>query len=158
MFCFISLDAMMKYLLASYSLVQVTWARFFFATVIALLASAHNFRAIIHTRRSGSRRSARSSSMLTTGVFNAGIRTVPLATATTIMFFSPILVTVLSIPLLKEHVGLRRWIGVGGGLCSARSSWCSRVGRSGMRGALLLAHRSAPQCQLPDHHPQGTRV
>ena len=35
MFCFISLDAIMKHLMESYSLVQVTWARFFFATIVA---------------------------------------------------------------------------------------------------------------------------
>ena len=50
--------------------------------------------------------------MSTTGVFNAGIRTTPLATATTIMFLSPILVTLLSIPLLGEKVGIRRWAGI----------------------------------------------
>jgi drug/metabolite transporter (DMT)-like permease len=50
--------------------------------------------------------------MLTTGLFNAGIRTISLATATAIMFTSPILVTVLSIPLLGEQVGWRRWAGV----------------------------------------------
>jgi drug/metabolite transporter (DMT)-like permease len=56
---------------------------------------------------------------LTTGVFNAGVRLVPLATATTIMFLTPILVTALSVPLLKEHVGFRRWIGVGIGFLGA---------------------------------------
>ena len=38
MFCFISLDTIMKHLLESYSLVQVTWGRFYFATIIAGLA------------------------------------------------------------------------------------------------------------------------
>ena len=38
MFCFIALDTMMKYLMETYSLVQVTWARFFFASVVALVA------------------------------------------------------------------------------------------------------------------------
>jgi drug/metabolite transporter (DMT)-like permease len=35
------------------------------------------------------------------------------------MFLTPILVTALSVPLLKEHVGLRRWIGVGIGFLGA---------------------------------------
>ncbi len=50
--------------------------------------------------------------MSTTGMFNAGIRTTPLSTGTTIMFLNPILVTILSIPFLGEKVDLRRWIGV----------------------------------------------
>ena len=36
----------------------------------------------------------------------------PLTTAATIMFMSPVIVTALSIPLLGEKVGLRRWIGI----------------------------------------------
>ena len=52
-----------------------------------------------------------------------GVRIVPLATTTTIMFLSPILVTVLSVPVLKERVGPRRWIG---GCCSACWPSCRR--------------------------------
>eukprot|EP01030_Chromulinospumella_sphaerica_P030066 gene30066-30560_t len=50
--------------------------------------------------------------MATTGVFNAGIRTTPLATGTTIMFLNPVLVTIFAVPMLGEKVGLRRWMGV----------------------------------------------
>ncbi|MBM3520261.1 MAG: DMT family transporter, partial [Alphaproteobacteria bacterium] len=57
--------------------------------------------------------------MSTTGLFNAGIRVTPLATGTTIMFLSPLLVTVLSIPLLGEKVGPRRWFGVAAGFIGA---------------------------------------
>ena len=57
--------------------------------------------------------------MLTTGLFNAGIKFVPLATATTIMFLSPIITTVLSVFILKEHVGIRRWAGVAMGFAGA---------------------------------------
>ena len=39
MFCFITLDAIMKHLMESYSLVQVTWARFFFASIVAIAAA-----------------------------------------------------------------------------------------------------------------------
>jgi drug/metabolite transporter (DMT)-like permease len=76
----------------------------------------------------------------TTGVFNAGVRLIPLATATTIMFLSPILVTILSIPLLKEHVGPRRWLGVGIGFIGALivvRPWQTHLGVF-EHGALLL--------------------
>jgi drug/metabolite transporter (DMT)-like permease len=39
-----------------------------------------------------------------------------MAQATTISFLSPLLVTILSIPLLGEIVGIRRWAAVGAGL------------------------------------------
>jgi drug/metabolite transporter (DMT)-like permease len=48
----------------------------------------------------------------TTALFFTGLRTTALSTATVIMFLSPILVTLLAIPLLGEKVGVRRLIGV----------------------------------------------
>ncbi len=45
-------------------------------------------------------------------VFMAGLDALPIADATAINFVSPLVVTALSIPLLSEKVGLRRWIAV----------------------------------------------
>jgi drug/metabolite transporter (DMT)-like permease len=112
MVCFIALDAMMKYNLQTYSLVQVTWGRFFFASLAAIVVCGRNLQnlAISHAPRKQIIRSI--FLMATTGLFNAGIVSVPLATGTTIMFMSPILVTLLSIVILGEHVGIRRWSGI----------------------------------------------
>lgn len=142
MFCFISLDAIMKYLMESYPLLQVTWGRFFFATIIAIIVCGRRLPvlAISYAPRLQTTRSVLL--MTTTGLFNAGIRTVPLAAATTIMFLSPILVTVLSIPLLKEKVGLRRWAGVLVGFIGAIvvvRPWESNLGGLGTGALFLLA-------------------
>ena len=112
MFCFIALDAIMKHLMESLSLVQVTWARFFFATIIAGLACGPRIRSLAVSRHPKQQMLRSLFLMSTTAFFNAGIRTTPLATGTTIMFLNPILVTILAIPLLGEKVGLRRWMGV----------------------------------------------
>ncbi|MCA3562618.1 MAG: DMT family transporter [Aestuariivirga sp.] len=112
MFCFIALDTMMKYLMETYSLVQVTWARFFFATVVAIVACGPRIGQLAISCHPKQQLLRSVFLMSTTGMFNAGIRTVPLATATTIMFLNPVLVTVLAIPLLGEKVGLQRWMGV----------------------------------------------
>ena len=84
MFCFITLDAIMKHLMESYSLVQVTWARFFFATIIAALACGRNLRRLAVSRHPKLQLLRSIFLMSTTGMFNAGIRTTPLATGTTI--------------------------------------------------------------------------
>lgn len=112
MFCFIALDAIMKHLMENYSLVQVTWGRFFFATVIAVIVCGPRLGALAVSRHPKLQLLRSVVLMSTTGLFNAGIRTTPLATGTTIMFLSPILITLLSIPMLGEKVGLKRWIGV----------------------------------------------
>ena len=119
MFCFISLDALMKHLMESYSLVQVTWARFFFATIVAAIACGPRLAALAVSRHPKQQLLRSVFLMSTTGMFNAGIRSTPLATATTIMFLTPILVTVMAIPLLGEKVGLRRWMGVACGFIGA---------------------------------------
>ncbi len=119
MFCFISLDAIMKYLLLTYPLVEVTWARFFFATAAASAIAGTDLATVLRSRAPQMQVGRSLLLMLTTGVFNAGVRLVPLATATSVMFMSPLLVTLLSIPLLKERVRMRRWIGVGVGFVGA---------------------------------------
>jgi drug/metabolite transporter (DMT)-like permease len=49
-------------------------------------------------------------------LFVYGIREMTMAQATTISFLSPLLITVLSIPLLGEIVGIRRWAAVLAGM------------------------------------------
>jgi drug/metabolite transporter (DMT)-like permease len=112
MFCFIFLDAIMKHAMETYSLVQVTWARFFFGTLVAVAACGPRIGKLALSRQPKLQLLRSTILMATTALFNAGIRTTPLATGTTIMFLSPILVTLLSIPLLGEKVKLRRWISI----------------------------------------------
>ena len=112
MFCFITLDAIMKFGLQTYSLVEVTWARFFFATVVAALVCGKRLPQLILSKAPKQQLLRSAFLMTTTGLFNAGLVHLPLATCTTIMFLSPILVTMLSNVVLGEHVGLRRWAGI----------------------------------------------
>ncbi len=119
MACFITLDAIMKYALESYSLVQVTWARFFFASIFAALLCGRRLIELARSSVPGVQLARSVLLMATTGLFNAGVSKLPLATATTIMFLSPILVTLLSIAVLGETVGLRRWFGIAMGFAGA---------------------------------------
>ncbi|MFS8064595.1 MAG: DMT family transporter [Luteimonas sp.] len=48
--------------------------------------------------------------------FVYALRSLPLSTAYSIFFIAPLLITALSVPLLGEHVGPRRWIAIGVGL------------------------------------------
>lgn len=112
MLCFITLDAIMKYALQTHSLVQVTWGRFFFATVFAAIICGRSLPQLIISKLPKLQVSRSILLMVTTTLFNAGIVYVPLATGTTIMFMSPIIVTLLSVVILREIVGIRRWMGI----------------------------------------------
>ncbi|MBI3674269.1 MAG: DMT family transporter [Rhizobiales bacterium] len=140
MFSFVSLDAMMKHLLQTYSLVEVTWGRFFFATIAAIILCGRRLPGLAVSKSPKLQVLRSLLLMSTTGLFNAGIRTTALATATTIMFTSPLLVTVLSVPFLGEKVGPRRWAGVAIGFLGALivvRPWERGLGASGL-GLLLL--------------------
>jgi len=137
MFCFISLDTTMKFLLAAYPLVEVSWPRFFFATFFAAAIAGPNLPDALRSRAPILQTARSLILMVTTGVFNAGVKLLPLATATAIMFTTPILVTVLSIPILKEEVGTRRWIGVALGFLGALIVVRPGLGGLGF-GALFL--------------------
>ena len=137
MFCFISLDTTIKFLLAAYPLVEVTWARFFFATFFAAAIAGPNLPDALRSRAPILQTARSLILMVTTGVFNAGVKLLPLATATAIMFTTPTLVTVLSIPILKEEVGMRRWIGVALGFLGALIVVRPGLGGLGF-GALFL--------------------
>lgn len=109
---FVSLDASAKYLLQSLPVPQVVWARFVFHLVIVSALLGPRLARFV---RSGTIRLqlVRGVLMLVTnGMFFLGLQFASLTTATSITFLGPIIVTILSIPLLGETVGLRRWAGV----------------------------------------------
>jgi drug/metabolite transporter (DMT)-like permease len=140
--CFISLDAVMKYALQTYPLVQVTWARFFFATLLAAFLCIKNMPEYMRTQMPLLHAKRSFFLMITTGLFNAGIVQMPLATATSIMFLTPILVTLLSIFILAEHVGLRRWLSIIVGFLGALvivSPWSDTAASQGTGHFFLLA-------------------
>jgi drug/metabolite transporter (DMT)-like permease len=118
-FWFLVLDSMVKAGLQYMSLVEVTWGRFFFATVIAAAVCGKRLPGLMKSDAPGIQTIRSIFLMVTTGFFNAGIARVPLATASTIMFLSPIFVTILSIFVLKEKVGIRRWFGIAIGFVGA---------------------------------------
>lgn len=116
---FIGLDTAAKQLLLTYPLPQVMWGRFFFHLLVVVAVMGPRFMGHLRTG-TPVLQGARSLLLLTTtGLFFAGVRTVPLAEASAIMFLSPVLMTVLSVPILGETVGARRWTGVIAGFTGA---------------------------------------
>jgi len=156
-FCFISLDTLMKDLLQTYSLVQVTWARFFFATIVACRCRRSSLAYDRQEQGTGLAVLRSLLLALTTGIFNAGVRLVPLATATTIMFLSPHPGHGSLHAIAQGTCRPRRWIGVLIGFLGALivvRPWESHAGLF-LGGAGLLLIAGPPQRQLSDLYPQG---
>ena len=107
------MNAMMKLLTQRYPIFEIVWARFTGHLVVMLIVFLPQYgRRLLATRRPLVQL-ARSALMLASNsVFVLAIGKVPLATASAIGFTSPIIVTALSVPLLREQVGWRRWSAV----------------------------------------------
>jgi len=106
-------DGVSKYLTHSYPLIMVIWMRYFVQTLVMLLLFVPRMRwAIVRTRRPWLQL-LRAASLLSISVlFIGGLRYIPLAEATAVMFLAPLIVTVLSALLLHEKVSKGQWVAV----------------------------------------------
>jgi len=111
-FFFVSLDAVAKHLVSDYPVIQVVWGRFLFHMILAVLILGPRLR---YFARSGNLKLQIVRSILllaTTVLFFFGVRLLPLADASAIMFTSPILLSILAIVFLGEKVGPYRWAAI----------------------------------------------
>jgi drug/metabolite transporter (DMT)-like permease len=106
-------EAIVKSLAHDYDITQIVWARYIFhALVTYTVFSRVNVFRLARTTRPGLH-IARSALMLAaTTLFFTSLRYLALADAIAISFVGPLLVTALSIPILKEQVGIRRWMAI----------------------------------------------
>lgn len=119
-FTFAMLDTLAKYLSGELHVMQVVWGRYVFSlALLPWIIGRLNPIPIAHTSNL-KLQVVRSLLLLAATIFFfTAIRFMPLADATAIVFVSPLLLTVLSIPLLGESVGFRRWVAVAVGLAGA---------------------------------------
>ena len=112
-FCFTVMDAAAKQLVKEYHPIQIVFLRAIFAFIPVLIwvyckssfAELRTYQPLLHIVRS---------LMGFIALFCAivGLKYLPLAEYTVICFTSPLFLTALSIPMLKEKVGWHRWLAV----------------------------------------------
>lgn len=119
MLLFVSMDTVAKYLIESYPVAQVVWARFFFHALLLALFLGPRLRVTMVTRRPVLQGLRSALLVVTTILFFTGLSYLPLADAAAIMQVGPLIITALSMPLLGEQVGIRRWTGVALGFVGA---------------------------------------
>jgi drug/metabolite transporter (DMT)-like permease len=111
---FAGMDAGSKQLAESYSIVQILWLRYIALTVIAAwLARRQGGNAALRTRRFWLQGARSLLLVVEIGLFILTITVLSLAEAHAIIAVTPLLVTGLSVPLLGERVGIRRWSAIG---------------------------------------------
>lgn len=113
MFCFATMDAISKVLALDYAITQMLWVRYAVFTGFAcLIAWRAGFRRTIRSARPFLQSGRALLLLVENGMFVLAFRYLPLAETHAIAACSPLIVVALSVPLLGEKVGLRRWLAV----------------------------------------------
>ncbi|MDX1514609.1 MAG: DMT family transporter [Gammaproteobacteria bacterium] len=132
------MDGIAKHLSATYSVVQITWARYFFHLVILLPVVLWRHGAAALLLRRPQLQIVRGGFLLgSTILFFAAISVMPIADAIALVFIAPFIVTALSPLVLGEQVGIRRWSAVGIGFVGVLV--IVRPGMSAFHWGMLLA-------------------
>ncbi len=107
------LDTLAKFLGEGYGIVQLVFFRNFFGLLFLLvvLRRAGGF-AGLRTRQPLLHGLRAVFALVATFAFFIGLQFMPLAEAFTLAFIGPVFVTALSVPILGEKVGMRRWSAV----------------------------------------------
>jgi drug/metabolite transporter (DMT)-like permease len=133
-----SSDTISKYLSFSLPIVEFIWIRY----VLFLITAACLVRRRSILPRNPALQITRGLCVVGSSIlFVYGVRQMTMAQATTISFLSPLLITILSIPLLGETVGPRRWAAVAVGMLGMLV--VVRPGLGGFQPAALFGVASA---------------
>lgn len=112
MLMFVCMDTCAKTLVQTYPTMQVVWGRYFFQVVILLVVLAPRLTTLVKTASLPFQLMRSMFLLSATLCFFTGLNTVQLAEASAIMYTAPLIVTALAPFILKEKVGLRRWMSV----------------------------------------------
>jgi len=109
---FSTMDALVKWLSATYPVMELVFFRSLFAFVPLLPAIIRSGGAAIRTRRPFGQAGRALVGLVSMVGFFWCYGSMPLADVFGIAFAAPLFVTALSVPLLGERVGIRRWSAV----------------------------------------------
>lgn len=140
--CFACLDATAKYLNHHMDTMQVVWARYTGAFVLALILSNPLTKPDLLVTRRPLLQVGRSALLLGSTILNFfALRYLQLDEALSILFSTPFIVAALSGPMLGEWVGWRRWTAIGVGFSGVLL--VTRPGFGGIHPAALLTLTAA---------------
>ncbi len=106
-------DAVVKWLSPTFALHEITFARSLIAIVITLvIVRLEGGLSLLRTRRPTLHVIRGLLFIAANMCFFMGVASLPLAEATAVFFVAPLFITVFSVVLLGDRVGLRRWIAV----------------------------------------------
>ncbi|SHJ46414.1 PEP-CTERM protein-sorting domain-containing protein [Shimia gijangensis] len=142
-FCFSLNDSSIKFLSGGYALHQIVLVRSVLALIFLLLVIVpfDGGFGVLKTKRLGMHLMRGFCVVFANMTFFLGLSVLPLADTVAVFFISPLIITALSVLVLGEQVGPRRWIAVGAGLLGVLIM--VRPGSGDFQVALMLPFVSA---------------
>lgn len=113
------MDVFAKWLMDYYEPFMVVWARYASQMFWTLILFAPRLRRLLRTRHLGLQLLRSAFLFGGTATFFMSLSYLKLAEAVAIFEVGPLLITAFSVLILKEVVGIRRWLGVMVGMCGA---------------------------------------
>lgn len=110
--CFVSMNTIVKHLAETYPLPEVIWGRYFFHFVLVLVLFPHRIPTLLQSSHKPFQILRSVLVLMATGCMFTAVHFMPLANVVSITFFAPLIVTGLSVLVLREKVGPRRWAAV----------------------------------------------
>ncbi len=142
--CFGVLDTIAKYLSESYDIGQIVWARCVIGLLFAMALSLPSRGRMVLSSRRPKLQILRGLLLVVTTTFNfLALSFLPLATNSSILYTSPLFICALSVPILGEKVGWRRWTSIVVGFLGAMI--VVRPGLGGFHWAMLISLAAALQ-------------
>ncbi len=111
---FTAMDTTMKLLSDGFGAAQIVWGFFAAFTLAATVDAARRgtVRTVLATRRPVLHLARALLLPVNMAMMVLALNLLPIATVTTVVCTFPLIVTALSVPILGEHVGVRRWTAV----------------------------------------------
>jgi len=134
-------DTTAKFLSNDVPVTAINWVRYVIFVAMAAYLARSLPRAALRPARPGLQILRALAVLGSATLFIYGVQAMTIAQAITISFLSPLLITILSIPMLGEHVGPRRWAAVAAGMAGVLL--VVRPGLEGFQPAALFGIASA---------------
>ncbi len=115
MFLFSAVDTQAKFLTETLHPVQIVWIRQLGLLIAAVVLLVLKGPQLLATANPGMQIARGACAAASATIFIFAVSYIPLADAVAISFVAPFIVTIMAAFLLKEPVGMRRWIAVGAG-------------------------------------------
>lgn len=113
MLCFAAMDAVSKHLAGMLSIPQIMWVRYILFTLLAVaVLKPARLRYVFQSGQPVLQAARGALLIVENSVFVLAFTYMPLADMHAIAAASPLIVVALSVPVLGERVGLRRWLAV----------------------------------------------